>query len=99
MNRERGKRTERATAKALNGRRFGVLGGEDVHAGLFSIECKSRKKFIGNSFMDQARRNCPKGRVPLVVVHVHGKRHSDDLVMLRMADWVDLYGIPGDMAF
>lgn len=95
LNRNRGKATERAVARSLGGKRVGVLGGEDVEAGLFSVECKSRKAFIGQSFMAQAVRNCPQGRVPMVVVHVHGQRRSGDLVMLRMSDWLDLYGEPG----
>lgn len=92
VNRDRGKSLERSVAKALNGKRVGTMGGEDVQAGLFSVECKSRVKFIGKSFMAQAIRNCPEGRLPCVVVHIQGARHADDLVMLRMSDFRDLYG-------
>jgi hypothetical protein len=95
LNRDRGKRLERTTAAVLGGRRLGVMGGQDVEAGLFSVECKSRQKFVAQSWMDQAKRNCPPERVPMVVVHVHGQRHADDLVMVRMSDWRDLYGEPG----
>jgi len=95
LNRNRGKATERATAKRLGGKGVGILGGEDVSAGLFSVECKSRVRFVGQGWMSQAVRNCPRGRVPMLVVHLHGARHADDLVMLRMSDWLDLYGDPG----
>jgi len=95
LNRDRGKRAERHTARAMNGQRVGALGGEDVSAGLFSIECKSRVRFVAQGWMSQAVRNCPPGRVPMVVAHCHGQRHSEDLVMVRMSDWLDLYGDPG----
>jgi hypothetical protein len=95
LNRNRGKSAERFVARALNGKRVGTMGGEDVQTGLFSVEVKSRARFVAEGWMSQARRNCPQGRVPAVVVHVHGQRHSEDLIMLRMSDWVDLYGEPG----
>jgi hypothetical protein len=94
-NRDRGKATERATAQALNGKRVGIMGGEDVQAGLFSVECKSRARFVAQGWMEQAKRNCPPGRVPMVVAHIHGQRRANDLVMVRMSDWLDLYGAPG----
>ncbi len=91
-NRERGKAAERHVAKALGGERVGVLGGEDVSHDLLSVEVKSRVRFVGETFMSQARANCPDGKIPAVVVHVHGKRHCDDLVLLRMRDFEDLHG-------
>ena len=92
INRTRGKRAERDVAKRLGGRRMGTMGSEDVDTQLFSVEVKSRKRFVGEGFMSQAKANCQPGRMPLVVVHTHGKRHSDDLVMIRMCDFEDLYG-------
>ena len=91
-NRQRGKATERAVAKLTGGKRIGILGNDDVQAGLWSIEVKDRERFIGATFMQQAIRNCPKDKTPLVVVHVTGQRHADDLVMIRLADWLDYYG-------
>lgn len=90
LNRERGKRAERAVAKALGGEKIGTLGGEDVSHGLLSVEVKSRKRFIGEAFMSQAKANCPMGKIPAVVVHVHGKRHFENLVILRMEDFENL---------
>ncbi len=83
-NRNRGKKTEAAIAK-----RLGILGNDDVQAGAFSIEVKDRVKFVGTGFMEQAVRNCPKDKTPLVVVHVTGARHDGDLVMMRLSDWQD----------
>lgn len=87
-NRNRGKAAERAVAAALGGKRVGTMGGEDVHLdGPYSCEVKSRQAFVASSWMDQATRNAPEGKTPLVVVHVHGKRHAEDLVILRLEDW------------
>ena len=91
-NRQRGKAAERHVAKALGGKRVGTMGGEDVSHDLLSVEVKSRVRFVGETFMSQAKANCPDGKVPAVVVHLHGKRHCDDLVILRMADFEDLHG-------
>lgn len=87
-NRQRGKAAERAVANALGGTRIGTMGGEDVHLdGPWSCEVKSRKAFVAMDWMEQAARNAPEGKTPLVVVHVHGKRHTEDLVILRLEDW------------
>lgn len=91
-NRRRGKNTERSIAKILNGQRRGILGGHDIDAGPWAVEVKDRVRFAGSVFMQQAIRNAPAGKTPLVVVHVTGSRHADDLVMLRLSDWQDLYG-------
>lgn len=91
-NRRRGKATERAIAKRLGGKRLGILGRDDVQAGPFSIEVKDRMKFSGSHFMNQAVNNCPAGKTPLVVVHITGSRHNEDLVIMRMTDWIDWHG-------
>ena len=86
-NRQRGKEVERAIARRLNGRRVGLMGGEDVAHDRFSVEVKSRQKFAGEAFMAQAKRNAPEGKIPVAVVHVHGKAHDNDLVMVRLQDF------------
>lgn len=91
-NRQRGKNTERAIAKRIKGRRVGILGREDIQHELWSIEVKSRVKFSGEGFMQQAIRNCPQGKTPLVVVHIHGRQHSKDLVIMKMKDFEDWAG-------
>jgi hypothetical protein len=91
-NRDRGKRTEQAIAERLQGTRKGIMGGHDVDAGPFAVEVKDRESFAGSTFMQQAIRNCPNDKTPLVIVHTHGKRHDTDLVMIRLADWQDWFG-------
>jgi hypothetical protein len=86
-NRDRGKRAEREVAKRVGGKRIGVLCGEDIEHAVFSFEVKSRQTFVASSWMLQAVRNCPAGKCPAVVVHVHGKRHDDDMVILKMRDF------------
>ncbi len=90
-NRHRGKDTERALARRLGGRRTGVLGGEDINHSLLSIEAKSRQRFIGESFMAQAKRHS-NGKIPAVIVHVHHKPHDQDLVILELRDFEGLFG-------
>jgi predicted ATP-grasp superfamily ATP-dependent carboligase len=89
LNRDRGKRAERAVAERLNGTRLGTLSGVDVVTddGTWAIEVKSRKAFVAEKWMKQSIKNAKKGRTPLVVVHVQGKQHSDDLVLIRLKDW------------
>jgi len=89
-NRRRGKNTERAVAKALNGTRLGLLGKQDVEAGKYSVEVKSRKAFVAEGWMQQAERNCPQGKTPVVVVHLTNQHHKRDLVMMRFEDWQQL---------
>ncbi len=86
-NRKRGKDAERAIAKLVNGKRIGILGSEDVEHPTFSIEVKSRQKFIAEKWMQQAERNAPIGKVPLVVVHVVGQPFEKSFVVMRMQEW------------
>jgi hypothetical protein len=90
-NRRRGKDAERALAKRLKGRRTGVLGGEDIAHPLLSIEVKSRARFVGEKFMAQAKRNS-NGKIPAVIIHILNKPHGQDLVMLELRDFEDLFG-------
>jgi hypothetical protein len=92
INRDRGKRSEKAVATRLKGRRLGTLGAQDVETSLFSVEVKSRQRFVGEAFLSQARSHCPLGKIPLAVVHLHGQRHNDDIVLLRLRDFQDLHG-------
>lgn len=98
LNRQRGKQAERVVAKRLGGKRVGTMSGEDIHFdSSFSGEVKSRKSFVACGWMDQAKRNAGEHKTPLVIVHVHGRRHDEDLVIIRLADWTDWFGkIPGD---
>lgn len=88
-NRERSKRVERAIAKKVGGRRVGILGQEDISHEKFSIEVKLRKAFVAEKWMRQAERNA-KGKVPLVIVHVTGKRHDNDYVIIKLKDFKEV---------
>ena len=46
--------------------------------------------FVGNSYMNQAEKNCPDGKLPVVVVHTTGRRHEQDVVMVRCVYWESL---------
>ncbi|MBF0519320.1 MAG: hypothetical protein HQK92_06315 [Nitrospirae bacterium] len=91
-NRNRGKATERAIASRMSGERVGILGGEDISHPVFSVEVKARQKFVASEWMSQAVRNAPDGKTPLVVVHLKGQRHDNDLVVIRMRDFEDYNG-------
>ena len=84
-NRQRGKANEKALASILNAARVGIFGGEDLFKDKYSIEAKSRKSFVAEKWMIQSEKNC-KGRIPIVVVHITGKQHDNDLVMFRLKD-------------
>jgi hypothetical protein len=86
-NRLRGKKTERAVAERIGGVCVGILGKEDIQVSDWSVEVKHRKVFAGEKFLLQSERNCPKGKTPIVIVHLHGKEHSKDIVMMRLRDW------------
>ena len=91
-NRQRGKQAERIVAKKLGGKRVGTMSAEDIHIdGPFSCEVKSRQAFVACGWMEQAKKNA-KGKTPILIVHVHGKRHDDDLVIMRMKDFEDWWG-------
>ncbi|MFQ5901692.1 MAG: hypothetical protein ACE5IH_09070 [Thermodesulfobacteriota bacterium] len=89
-NRQRGKDTEKAIAKLLNGRRIGVLGKEDIQKDNLSIEVKHRKAFVGSKWLTQAIKNCKDGKIPVVIVHTHNSRHDNDCVIMRLKDWKEL---------
>ncbi len=82
-NRNRGKANEKALAKILKGKRVGTMGGEDIYKDNFSFEAKSRDKFVAEKWMKQCEENC-EGRIPIVVVHLTGQKHDNDLVIIRL---------------
>lgn len=96
-NRQRGKDTERSLAKLLNAQRIGILGKEDLSHPVFSYEVKSRKSFVALDWLSQAERNCPEGKAPVLVVHVNGKNHQKDCVILSLKVWRDLHVGTGDV--
>lgn len=88
-NRQRAKEVERAVAKKIGGRRVGILGQEDISHEKFSIEVKSRKAFVAEKWFQQAERNA-KGKVPLLIVHITGKRHDNDYVIIKLKDFMEV---------
>jgi len=86
-NRRRAKAVERALAERLGGRRVGILGQEDIFIGdLFSVEVKSRKSVAIYDWFQQAVKNA-KGKIPLLIVHITGKHHDNDLVVMSLKDF------------
>jgi hypothetical protein len=58
-----------------------------------AVEVKHRRRLPQwlKTALTQAR--CGAGeRLPIVVLHEAGQRHSDDLVVLRLADFQDWFG-------
>ena len=90
LNRQRGKRSQVAVAEIFEGLNIGTLGGTDVITSEFSIEVKDRAKFVAEGWMQQAEYNCMKNTIPLFVVHLRGTRHTNDLVTMRMKDFLSL---------
>jgi len=82
-NRRRGKTNEKKLSKILDASRVGIFGGEDLTKGNLSIEAKSRKQFVAEKWMEQAERNS-KGKIPIVIVHIHGRQHENDFVIIRL---------------
>lgn len=71
---------------------MGILGKHDIESENFGIEVKDREKSALHGFMEQAVRNCPEGKTPMVIVHLHGGNHEDNIVCMRLKDWRDWFG-------
>ncbi len=97
--RNRGKALERAIARRLDGERVGCTGlaTPDVVCDCFSVECKSRQSLPSwlTAAMRQAAHNAPEGKIPLVILHQTGKRHDDDVVVIRLQDFERVGGNNG----
>jgi hypothetical protein len=55
-----------------------------------NVKVEEVTKFKGNSYMGQAESNCPDSKLPVVVVHTMGKRHEQDIVLVREVYWRSL---------
>jgi hypothetical protein len=92
------KAVERAIAAKVGGERVSArsLGQAcpDVATAWADIECKHRKRLPQwlKDAMTQAVTNARPGKLPLVVLHERYPRHDDDLVMLRLADFLEYFG-------
>ncbi|QXD16984.1 hypothetical protein GQ464_008640 [Rhodocaloribacter litoris] len=88
------KRTERAVAARLNGRRVPVTGrargdAPDVAHAWLSIEIKHRSRLPAwiEDAMRQAEAAAREDQLPVAVLHERGRRHDEDLVVMRLADF------------
>ena len=88
---------ERTVARRLGGKRAGPTGkeGPDVLHALWAIEIKERRRPLPAEIREalaQAARAARPDQLPIVVWHVLGRRHDDDVVMMRLADFEDWAG-------
>lgn len=54
----------------------------------FSIECKNRKAIAVPAWLSQAKDDCPKNRLPLLVFHL--PRDTNEYVCLKLTDFATL---------
>jgi hypothetical protein len=97
MSRATWKATERLVARQLGGERVPVTGrtrgsAPDIEHSVWAVEVKHRQKLPDwlKDAMSQARASVRGNKIPLVVLHEHG-RHSS-LAVLRLSDLVELCG-------
>ena len=103
MTDKRWKANERATFALLGGKRTPITGRQrgdapDGECGAgwewLCVECKSRQvvpEWLLEG-MDQAHAAAKPGQLPVVTVHRVGDRRTGDLVVVRMADFLDWFG-------
>lgn len=90
------KDTERRIAHRLGGQRTGHLGGADVVSDWLIVEVKHKKTIPAwiKGAIAQAKRNAQPGKLALVVLHEHGQRSDQDIVLLTLADFQEWFGEP-----
>ena len=91
-NKRQGRKVQSVLAQLTGGKNVGTIENQDISFvnKPFSIEAKHRKVFIGNTFMEQAERNAPEGKIPIVMVHTKGKRFNKSLVMIHLDEWLKI---------
>lgn len=94
-NRRSGKAVQKAVNDRLGAKNVGLWGGEDGEHPKLSIEVKGRETFAPEKFMEQAEINCPKGKVPVVVVHKKRTSYKKDIVMIRIEEFKILLEVAG----
>ena len=87
----RGKDTERAIARKVQGERLGntVMATPDVVSDGLVLECESRESlplWLVKA-LTKVVTKAPHGKVPVVVLHQVGKKHDADIVCLRLRDF------------
>jgi len=93
ISRTRGKKTELAIAKIMKAKR-NHFEAEDLSHPILSIEVKHRRSLpaLIKKFMAQAISASADDKIPCVVMHEGGAKHTDDLVLMRLYDLEDIVG-------
>ncbi len=100
MTDKRWKRTERSIAKRLGGERVPITGRQrgdapDIRHPILSLEIKDRKR-LPNWLHDAAAQaqaaKTDKEQLAVVVLHEAGKRHDDDVVVVKFKDFCEWFG-------
>lgn len=93
------KRSERETAGLIGGERVPITGRQrgdapDVWHDWLSVECKHRKgvpKWLRTA-VSQALAAVRGEQLAVSIIHQHGSRHGDDLVVMRLSDFQAWFG-------
>ena len=99
------KNAEKHVAALLGGERVSntALGlkSSDVETPVFSVEVKNRNELPAwlEGAVAQAHRNAPAGKLPLVVLHKTGCRRVNDLVIMRLGEFIEWFGEPEPLPF
>jgi hypothetical protein len=87
------KRSERRIAEILGGRRVPVSGRQrgdapDIRHPTLAVEVKARRTLLAwiEDALQQAEASARDGQVPVAVLHQHGQRYRDALLVMRLGD-------------
>ena len=91
------KATERDLAKRLGGKRVPVNSTDgvkcDVSTPVLSVEVKERQSLPDwlTCSVTQAENNCEVGKLPVVILHLKGQRHDNDLLVIELKHFEEWY--------
>ena len=87
---------ERQIAKAIGGKRNGNHGVAmaDVENDRLCVECKSWQGGVKRveSALQQAEGAAGDSQLPIAVIHTVGRKHANDLVVMRWGQFLDWFG-------
>lgn len=90
------KRTERAIATILGGKRVPIAGrrGADIAHRWLAVEVKHRRALPQwlKRAVAQAKAVATEHQLPVAILHENRERHSSDLVVMALADFTDWFG-------
>ena len=99
MSRSRWKATERAIASRIGGERVPISGRQrgdqpDVRHRWLSVEVKHRGVIPQwlTTALTQAHAAVRGDQLPVAIIHRHGGRHTEDIVCMRLADFMQCFG-------